>query len=169
MLEKTKVINVPHSPPPPSLWYTKMVVFIGELYQDTLPSFCLTEFAPSPHAECHFPPDYQGDWVVFNAANMDTILIEQKHMHIPSLGRFICKSKHWDEDYFKVLTVYQNGWLVSRLSLPWNLKRPICYSPCFVAILNSLVCLAGVVYQKWSREAHYQINRLIIVLWQKNG
>ena len=68
------------------------------------------ELAPSRSAECHFPPAYQGEWLLFERDRREEVTISGGHIVFSHLGTFICKSKHWEHNQYKLLSVYQDGW-----------------------------------------------------------
>ena len=72
----------------------------------------VVDFAPSPRAECKFPDEFLGDWVLFSPHEREEISIDAGDMRFSTLGRFICKSKHWEDHYYKVFSVFNNGWYV---------------------------------------------------------
>ena len=68
------------------------------------------EFAPSPKAECTFASDLVGYWMLYSGSDQEEVAIEDGEVRFSTLGRFTCKSKHWEEDYYKVFSVFTNGW-----------------------------------------------------------
>ena len=67
---------------------------------------------PSVRAECHFPADYLGHWLLYDAMRSEHVTIGEGQVTFSLLGNFICKSKHWEKNHYKLLSVYQNGWYV---------------------------------------------------------
>ncbi len=65
---------------------------------------------PSTRSECIFPLAYQGRWALFDSHRKEFVSISTGEISISHLGKFICKSKHFDKDYYKLLSVYDNGW-----------------------------------------------------------
>ena len=83
-----------------SLWSTSQILNL----------FTNAEFAPSPKAECTFANELAGYWVLYSGADHEEVAIEDGEVRFSTLGRFTCKSKHWEEDYYKVFSVFSNGW-----------------------------------------------------------
>jgi hypothetical protein len=74
--------------------------------------FAIAEFAPSSKAECMFDSELVGNWVLYSGFDHEEAAIEGGEVRFSTLGRFTCKSKHWEEDFYKVFSVFTNGWLV---------------------------------------------------------
>ena len=70
----------------------------------------IIEFAPSSKPECKFGSELMGYWVLFTSSEREEVSIEAGELRFSTLGRFTCKSKHWEEDYYKVFSVFTNGW-----------------------------------------------------------
>ncbi len=70
----------------------------------------ISELAPSRSSECHFPAPYQGDWLLFERERREEVTISAGNIIFSQLGTFICKSKHWEYNQYKLLSVYNNGW-----------------------------------------------------------
>ena len=70
------------------------------------------EFVPTARAECRFGAELVGYWVLFSGAEREEVAIEDGEARFSTLGRFICKGKHWDDDFYKVFSVFSNGWQV---------------------------------------------------------
>ena len=68
------------------------------------------EFGPSVRPECRFPSSFQGNWVLFETNRKETVTITSGEAEFSNLGHFICKSKHWALDHYKLLSVFSNGW-----------------------------------------------------------
>jgi len=72
------------------------------------------ELAATVRAECHFERKYIGRWMLFD----DDADVESKfdvssgEVRSSTLGSFICKGKHWQLPYYKVLSVFDNSWYV---------------------------------------------------------
>ncbi len=75
--------------------------------------YFVVDFAPSQQAECRFPLEYQGEWMLFEKDRKESVIIRPGLMTFSHLGSFICKSKHWSINKYKLLSVFTNGWLVS--------------------------------------------------------
>ncbi|KAK2170440.1 hypothetical protein LSH36_3g31031 [Paralvinella palmiformis] len=69
----------------------------------------LCDFAPSPKAECNFANMVQGDWLLFDDVSREEVAIGQDNVRFSTLGSYVCKSKHWEEDFYKTLSVFTNG------------------------------------------------------------
>ena len=74
-------------------------------------SLCL-DLLPSPSAECRFPEEFYGDWMIFSDRRKERVSIHNGHVTFSSLGEFVCKGKHWNRDEYKMLSYYSNGWYV---------------------------------------------------------
>ncbi|KAI0224585.1 hypothetical protein LSAT2_024415 [Lamellibrachia satsuma] len=72
--------------------------------------YVIPDFAPSDKAECRFPPDYLDTWLLFGDHSREKIVVESGRFKSSSLGTFICKSKHWELDYYKVFSIGSKGW-----------------------------------------------------------
>jgi len=70
----------------------------------------LAEFVPTAKAECTFGVELVGYWVLFGETQREEVEIKNDEAQFSTFGRFICKGKHWDEDYYKVFSVFTNGW-----------------------------------------------------------
>ncbi|KAI0210129.1 hypothetical protein LSAT2_005133 [Lamellibrachia satsuma] len=64
-----------------------------------------------PRPECRFSRDVQGDWLLLEDDGRSTyaVAVEDATVTFSTLGRFVCKSKHWTHDYVKVRSAYSNG------------------------------------------------------------
>ncbi|ELT94274.1 hypothetical protein CAPTEDRAFT_227924 [Capitella teleta] len=77
-------------------------------------SFCkkscgLCGFVPSMVSECEFPEAHRGEWLMVASDAIERVAIGAGNIAFSSLGSFICKSKHWSRDLFKMMSVYKNG------------------------------------------------------------
>jgi hypothetical protein len=68
------------------------------------------DLLPSPRPECRFPAEFHGDWFYFESDRSENVTITADHITFPTLGEFVCKSKHWNINYYKLFSVYRNGW-----------------------------------------------------------
>jgi len=70
------------------------------------------EFVPTAKAECTFGVELVGYWVLFgdHDTQREEVAIEAGEARFSTLGQFICKGKHWHEDFYKVFSVFTNGW-----------------------------------------------------------
>ena len=68
------------------------------------------DLVPSVRSECYFPEEYRGKWLLFESDRMEEVTIELGHVTFSKLGNYICKSKHWKKDQYKMLSTYNNGW-----------------------------------------------------------
>ena len=99
---------------------------------------------PSARPECRFPTDVLGDWAYFERERKEKITITSGHIKFSQLGEFVCKSKHWSINYFKVLSYYSNGWYVSLCHLAYvNLfmSSSLCYLTYVISLTSSYLCL----------------------------
>jgi hypothetical protein len=65
----------------------------------------------SEEPECDFPLVLHGKWFLFDEHHKEVIRIGDGQFTSSKRGEFICKAKHWEEDHYKFLSVFQNGWL----------------------------------------------------------
>ena len=72
--------------------------------------FFVSGGVPTKDPECDFPADIQGEWYLFNDYEMQFIEIFKGYTNLEGLGNFTCKSKHWNLDQYKTLSVFENGW-----------------------------------------------------------
>lgn len=63
-----------------------------------------------PQSECHFPKEYQGEWLLFDNNQKHSVTIGPGEITFSHLGNFKCKSKHWAMNKYKLFTVPSNGW-----------------------------------------------------------
>jgi len=70
------------------------------------------ELAASVRPECHFERRYIGRWMHFDdaAAAQSKFDVSSGEIRSSTLGAFICKGKHWQLPYYKVLSVFDNSW-----------------------------------------------------------
>ena len=62
-------------------------------------------------SECMFPPDVSGSWVYFETPNRtEHVTVIRGDVMFTSLGKFMCKARHWDRDWYKMVSYYNNGW-----------------------------------------------------------
>jgi hypothetical protein len=69
----------------------------------------------SSDSECRFPDEFSGDWMSFDGRSIsnvhignDGILTSVSSGHVTSL---VCKEKHRQRPFYRVLQVQNNGWL----------------------------------------------------------
>ena len=67
---------------------------------------------PSSVPECRFPSEFHGEWYFFESDRNEKVTITSEHIAFAKLGEFVCKSKHWSISYYKLFSVYVNGWCV---------------------------------------------------------
>ena len=48
--------------------------------------------------------------MLFEKDVKESVIIKPGEMTFSHLGHFICKSKHWSMNKYKLLSVYSNGW-----------------------------------------------------------
>ena len=72
------------------------------------------ELAATARAECHFGRQYIGSWMLFDddADSESKFDVNSGEVRSATLGSFICKGKHWQLPYYKVLSVFDNSWYV---------------------------------------------------------
>ena len=92
--------------------------------------FALVTSSLSVDAECQFPREFHGEWMSFDGNEIsnihvgtDRIMTSTESGHVTSL---VCKGKHSQRPYYKVLYIQNNGWLVE---------------PC-VCVFSVVFCLA---------------------------
>ena len=93
-----------------SLQFTTLYSIDLDIYALHCFMFFVPELAPSQQSECRYPEQLIGDWVMFNEQEREEITLEANTMRFSTLGNFICKSKHWEYDFYKTLTVFNDGW-----------------------------------------------------------
>ncbi|ELT93350.1 hypothetical protein CAPTEDRAFT_212893 [Capitella teleta] len=69
----------------------------------------LCDFAPTTNHECVFPVEMHGTWVVFWAGKKEELSISDGNITTSTLGTYVCKGKHWQKNYYKVFSAYENG------------------------------------------------------------
>jgi len=74
----------------------------------------VVESAVTVRAECHFERQYIGRWMLFDddSDTESTFDVSSGEVQSSTLGSFICKGKHWQLPYYKVLSVFDNSWCV---------------------------------------------------------
>lgn len=70
----------------------------------------VTDMLPSTRAECHLPDGFHGDWLLFDNDRVERVVIANGHVTMTSFGTLVCKRKHWQENYFRMLSYASNGW-----------------------------------------------------------
>lgn len=65
---------------------------------------------PSTRPECRFSSDLLGEWLLAEVDGLHKVTITTGRLTISSLGEFVCKGKHWNVHYYKLLSYYTNGW-----------------------------------------------------------
>jgi len=80
----------------------------NDLSHDTL----FSDLLPSSKPECHFPTEYHGEWYFFERDRSEKVTVTSEHIAFAILGEYVCKSKHWSINYYKLFSVYVNGWCV---------------------------------------------------------
>src|ERR1700733_15765102 len=73
--------------------------------------YMIVDLLPTAKPECHFSSDVIGEWVFFETDRKEKATITSGHVKLEALGEYVCKSKHWNINYYKVLSYYSNGWL----------------------------------------------------------
>ncbi|ELT95385.1 hypothetical protein CAPTEDRAFT_190800 [Capitella teleta] len=84
----------------------------GNLHQYA--NFCkrscgLCELVASKKAECDFPMMFHGKWLLFEEHRREIMRMTEGKLTFSERGEFICKAKHWEEDHYKFLSVFENG------------------------------------------------------------
>jgi len=80
------------------------------LCRTSLPMRVRPDLLPSSIPECRFPTEYHGEWYYFESDRSEKVTITSEHITFAILGEFVCKSKHWSINYYKLFSVYVNGW-----------------------------------------------------------
>ena len=60
--------------------------------------------------ECDFPLHFQGNWMLYEKHRKSTVSISDGRVVFSDRGSFICKAKHWEDDDYKFLSHFTNGW-----------------------------------------------------------
>ena len=82
------------------------------------------EFVTTAKAECSFGVELVGYWVMFSdRGGREQVAVEGGDARFSTLGQFTCKGKHWDQDLYKVFSVFTNGWYASAASCRQALIR----------------------------------------------
>lgn len=81
------------------------------------------DFAPSAVASCHFDDGLQGMWLRFPESEYiemsgqgaglkrpTEVRVNRGEMFPSRSVNLVCKSKHWDRNYYKILKISSNGW-----------------------------------------------------------
>ena len=70
------------------------------------------ELAATVRAECHFERQFIGRWMHFDddADSATMFDVSSGEIRSSALGSFVCKGKHWQLPYYKVLSVFDNSW-----------------------------------------------------------
>ncbi|ESN89842.1 hypothetical protein HELRODRAFT_183124 [Helobdella robusta] len=71
---------------------------------------CL-DLLPTAVNECIFLLESTNKWKHFDPDGWSAeVTLINGSLSVPRLGRFTCKSKHWEKNYYKVVSHYDNGW-----------------------------------------------------------
>ena len=68
------------------------------------------DLAPTSFEECSFPTKAEGEWIMFDSTHKEIVTIHPGTISFSQRGQYICKSQHWEKNYYKVLSLFQNGW-----------------------------------------------------------
>jgi len=98
------------------------------------------DLLPSATPECRFPDDYHGEWYYFERDRSEKVTITAERIEFAILGEFVCKSKHWSINYYKLFSVYDNGWS-ALLRLVSRFQRTRQPSPEVALITLTALCI----------------------------
>ncbi len=70
----------------------------------------VADFVVSPRPECRFPQEYHGEWMLFESDRKESVTIVAGEVTFSNVGHFICKTKHWAINRYKLLSIFSNGW-----------------------------------------------------------
>ena len=70
----------------------------------------VSDLTLSASPECSFPEEYLGSWSMYEDTFVENILITEGRVSFQKSGAFVCKGKHWNKNYYKMLSVFENGW-----------------------------------------------------------
>lgn len=93
--------------------YTSATVTGGVVALQGVKKCCdVAERAATQRAECHFERQYLGRWMLFDdeADSESKFDVSSGEIRSSTLGSFVCKGKHWELPYYKVLSVFDNSW-----------------------------------------------------------
>jgi len=51
-----------------------------------------------------------GEWLLAEVDGLQKMVVTTGLVSMSHLGEFICKGKHWNVNYYKLLSYYNNGW-----------------------------------------------------------
>ena len=69
-----------------------------------------TDLLPSTSPECRFSSDVLGEWLLAEVDGLQKLTVTSGTVTASRLGEFICKGKHWNVHYYKLMSYYSNGW-----------------------------------------------------------
>lgn len=93
------------------------------------------DFRRSTAVECRFPESYRGEWRVVENDGIEDVILGAGYISFSNLGSFICKSKHYEREHYKMMSVFKNGWWV--LTCHFLLFHPLDIAVCGVHPMNS--------------------------------
>jgi len=68
------------------------------------------DLLPSTSPECRFSGDVLGEWLLAEVDGLQKVTVTTGMVTMSQLGEFICKGKHWNVHYYKLMSYYSNGW-----------------------------------------------------------
>jgi len=71
---------------------------------------CVGLLPISTSAECRFSSELLGEWMLAEVDGLQKVIVTTGMVTISLLGDFVCKGKHWNFNYYTLLSYYSNGW-----------------------------------------------------------
>jgi len=68
------------------------------------------DLLPTTSPECRFSSDVLGEWLLAEVDELQKVTVTSGMVSMSRLGEFICKGKHWNVHYYKLMSYYSNGW-----------------------------------------------------------
>jgi len=75
------------------------------------------DLLPTTLPECRFTSDVVGEWLLAEVDGLEKMVVTTGMVSWSRLGEFVCKGKHWNVNYYKLLSYYNNGWYACVLTL----------------------------------------------------
>jgi len=71
------------------------------------------DLLPTTSPECSFSSDVLGEWLLAEVDGLQKVTVTTGMVTLSQLGEFVCKGKHWNINYYKLMSYYSNGWYAS--------------------------------------------------------
>jgi len=102
-----------------------------------------TDLLPSTSPECRFSREVLGEWLLAEVDGLQKVTVTTGMVTMSQLGEFICKGKHWNFDYYKLLSYYSNGWYADYVV---NAQRIYIKSRRLTNVAMTSQMVQGVIY-----------------------